>query len=89
MEQIKKSNIIYFPDMTKNYEAALQANLVKIIEEIVTGSKLAEINAEYVLALKQKGIPNNAVGYIISATVNKACYEFEVRVKKVNRNKLR
>lgn len=56
---MQQNNIIYFPDMTKNYRQELDNLLYDIVDKAIDGKKLAEINSLLWLANKQDGLPIN------------------------------
>lgn len=82
-----KNNILYFPDMTKNYKQELEKTLEDLLDKAVNGETLAILNAQYFLTLRQQGLPEHLLNQAFSTTVKKACYEFEIKIKKIKRVK--
>lgn len=74
-----KSNIIYFPDMGRNYKKELEAMLQDVIDKGVDGKKLAEINSALWLSIKQSGLPDNVV---FNGTFSKSNLTFKLQVFK-------
>jgi len=77
MPQYDLSNILFFPDMKKDYSKQLDDLLKDIIDKAIDGKTLAEINSLLVLSNKQAGVSVNS-GY--AAILTKGRFNFKLEV---------